>query len=55
MTASSEMLKVLDPELAKGLTRTEREEVYQRSLKEMGLKEDGPMTPAPKDLVQRMY
>ena len=48
-------LKMLDPELAKGLTRTEREEVYKRSLKEMGLKEDGPMTPAQKDLVQRMY
>jgi hypothetical protein len=32
-----------------------REEVYRRSLKAMGLKEDGPMTPAQKDLVQRMY
>lgn len=48
-------LKMLDPELAKGLTRTEREEVYERSLKEMGLKQDGPMTPTQKDLVQRMY
>jgi hypothetical protein len=48
-------LKMLDPGLAKGLTRTEREEVYKRSLKEMGLKEDGPMTPAQKDLAQRMY
>jgi len=48
-------LKMLDPELAKSLTRTEREEVYQRSLKQMGLKEDGPMTPAQKEMVQRMY
>ena len=44
-------LKMLDPELAKGLTRAEREEVYRRSLKEMGLKEGGPMTPAQKGLV----
>jgi hypothetical protein len=48
-------LKMLDPELAKSLTRTEREEVYQRSLKQMGLKEDGPITPAQKEMVQRMY
>ncbi len=48
-------LKMLDSELAKSLTRTEREEVYQRSLKQMGLKEDGPMTPAQKEMVQRMY
>jgi hypothetical protein len=48
-------LKMLDPELAKSLTRTEREEVYQRSLKQMGLKEGGPMTPAQKEMVQRMY
>ncbi len=48
-------LKMLDPDQAKSLTRQEREEVYQRSLKQMGLKEDGPMTPAQKDLVQRMY
>jgi hypothetical protein len=48
-------LKMLDPELARSLTRQEREEVYKRSLKEMGLKEDGPMTPAQKDMVQRMY
>ena len=46
---------MLDPELAKSLTRQEREEVYKRSLKEMGLKEDGPMTPARKDMVQRIY
>jgi hypothetical protein len=48
-------LKMMDPEQATQLTRQEREEVYKRSLKAMGLKEDGPMTPAQKDLVQRMY
>lgn len=48
-------LKMMDPEQAKELTRTEREEVYRRSLKAMGLKEDGPMTPAQRDIVQRMY
>jgi hypothetical protein len=48
-------LKMLDPERAKDLTLKEREEVFRRSLKQMGLKEDGPMTPAQKDLVQRMY
>lgn len=48
-------LKMMDPKQARGLTRQEREEVFRRSLKAMGLKEDGPMTPAQKDLVQRMY
>ncbi len=48
-------LKMTDPKQAKELTRQEREEVFRRSLKAMGLKEDGPMTPAQKDLVQRMY
>ena len=48
-------LKMQNPEQAKDLTRKEREEVYRRSLKQMGLKEDGPMTPAQRDLVQRMY
>jgi hypothetical protein len=48
-------IKMMDPKQAKELTRQEREEVYRRSLKAMGLKEDGPMTPAQKDLVQRMY
>jgi hypothetical protein len=48
-------LKMLDPEMAKSLTRQEREEVYKRSLKEMGLKEDGPMTPAQREMVERMY
>jgi hypothetical protein len=48
-------LKLMDPKQAKDLTRQEREEVFRRSLKAMGLTEDGPMTPAQKDLVQRMY
>ena len=48
-------LKMTDPQQAKELTRQEREEVYRRSLKAMGLKEDGPLTPAQKDLIQRMY
>jgi hypothetical protein len=48
-------LKILDPKQAKTLTRTEREEVFRRSLKAMGLSEDGPMTPEQKKLVDRMY
>jgi hypothetical protein len=48
-------LKLTDPAQARTLTRQEREEVFRRSLKAMGLTEDGPMTPAQKDLVQRMY
>jgi len=48
-------LKMTDPKQAKELTRQEREEVYRRSLKAMGLNEDGPLTPAQKDLMQRMY
>lgn len=48
-------LKMTDPKQAKDLTRQEREEVFRRSPKAMGLKEDDPMTPAQKDLVQRMY
>ncbi len=48
-------LKIMDPKQAKELPRQEREEVYRSSLKAMGLKDDGPMTPAQKDLVQRMY
>lgn len=48
-------LKMMDPKQAKELTRQEREEVYRRSLKAMGLKEDAPLTPAQKDLMQRMY
>jgi len=48
-------VKMMDPKQAKELTRQEREEAYRRSFKAMGLKEDGPMTPAQKDLVLRMY
>jgi hypothetical protein len=48
-------LKMTDPKQVKELTRQEREEVFRRSLKAMGLKEDGPLTPAQKDLIQRMY
>jgi len=48
-------LKMSDPKQAKELTRQEREEVYKRSLKAMGLSEDGPLTPAQRDLIQRMY
>jgi len=48
-------IKMMDPKQAKELTRQEREEVYRRSLKAMGLSEDGPLTPAQRDLVQRMY
>jgi hypothetical protein len=48
-------LKMLDPEMANSLSRREREEVYKRSLKEMGLKEDGPMTPGQREMVERMY
>lgn len=48
-------LKMLDPAQAKSLTRAEREEAYHRSLKAMGIDENRPMTPAQKDLVQRMY
>jgi hypothetical protein len=48
-------LKMTDPKQAKELTLQQREEVYRRSLKAMGLKEDGPLTPAQKDLMQRMY
>lgn len=48
-------LKSMDSKQASTLTLQEREEVFRRSLKAMGLKEDGPMTPTQKDLVQRMY
>ncbi|HEV2696419.1 MAG TPA: hypothetical protein VGU90_00400, partial [Terriglobales bacterium] len=48
-------LKLLDPEQAKTLSHEERLEIYQRSLAAMGLKEDGPMTPDQKKLVDRMY
>jgi hypothetical protein len=48
-------LKMMDPQRAKELTRQEREEVYHRSLKAMGLDENGPLTPAQKQIVDRMY
>lgn len=48
-------LKIMDPTQSKELTRQEREEVYRRSLKAMGLKEDAPLTPAQKEMIQRMY
>jgi hypothetical protein len=48
-------LKMLDPNHTKELTRQEREEVYRRSLKALGLKEDGPLTPEQRELVRRMY
>ena len=48
-------IKMIDPQRAKELTREEREEVYHRSLKAMGLNPDGPLTPAQKQMVDRMY
>lgn len=48
-------IKMMDPSRAKKLTREEREEVYQRSLKAMGLNEKGPLTRAQKQMVDRMY
>jgi hypothetical protein len=48
-------IKMIDPQRSKALTREEREEVYHRSLKAMGLDEKGPLTPAQKQMVERMY
>ena len=48
-------IKMIDPVRAKDLTHEERVEVYQRSLKAMGLNEKGPLTPAQKQMVDRMY
>jgi hypothetical protein len=48
-------LKITDPKQAASLTRQEREEVYHRSLKAMGLDENSPLTPQQRDLVDRMY
>jgi hypothetical protein len=48
-------LKMTDPQQARTLTRQEREEVYRRSLKAMGLTEGGPLTPEQKKLVEQMY
>ena len=47
-------MKMMDPAQAGQLTRTEREEVFQRSLKASGLDKQ-PRTPAQEQLVQRMY
>lgn len=48
-------IKMIDPVRARDLTREERVEVYQRSLKAMGLNDKGPLTPAQKQMVDRMY
>lgn len=48
-------LKMIDPKQAASLSRKEREEVYRRSLKAMGLDENGPLTPQQRDLIDRMY
>jgi hypothetical protein len=48
-------LKMTDPKQAASLTRQEREEVYHRSLRAIGLDENGPLTPQQRDLVDRMY
>jgi hypothetical protein len=48
-------LKMMDPKQAATLTREERGEVYRRSLKAMGLDENGPLTPQQRDMVNRMY
>ena len=48
-------LKLLDPAQAFTLSRQEREEVYHRSVKAIGLDENGPLTPQQRDLLDRMY
>ncbi|MDP9337841.1 MAG: hypothetical protein M3P45_03120 [Acidobacteriota bacterium] len=48
-------LKLLDPAQAATLSRKEREEVYHRSVKALGLDENGPLTPQQKDMLDRMY
>jgi hypothetical protein len=48
-------LKMLDPAQAATLSRKEREEVYHRSVKAMGLNENGPLTPQQKNILDRMY
>ncbi len=48
-------LKLLDPAQAATLSRQEREEVYHRSVKAMGLDENGPLTSQQKDMLDRMY
>ncbi len=46
-------LKMLDPNRRKELTRSEREEVFRRSVKALGL--ENPQTAEQKEMVQRMY
>ncbi|HMB83764.1 MAG TPA: hypothetical protein VKI40_06915 [Terriglobales bacterium] len=46
-------LKILDPNRRKELTRSEREEVFKRSVKALGL--ENPQTAEQKEMVQRMY
>lgn len=46
-------LKLLAPSADKPLTLSEREEVFHRSVKAMGL--DGPRTPDQEEMVKRMY
>lgn len=48
-------LKMLDPQQAATLTCKEREEVYHRSLKAMGLDENAQLSPQQKELIDRMY
>lgn len=48
-------LKMTDPVQAATLSREEREEVYHRSVKAMGLDENGPLTPRQKNMLDRMY
>lgn len=48
-------MKLLDPAQAATLSRQEREEVYHRSVKAMGLDENGSLTPQQKDMLDRMY
>ena len=48
-------MKLLDPAQAGTLSRKEREEVYHRSVKAMGLDENGALTPQQKNMLDRMY
>jgi hypothetical protein len=48
-------LKLLDPKQAATLTREEREEVYHRSLRAMGIDETAQLTPQQRQFVNRMY
>ncbi len=48
-------LKLLDPKQAATLSRQEREAVYHRAVKAMGINENGPVTPQQKNMLNRMY